>query len=129
MTKKSRQKFKYRENEESFYDEIKNIFIIFKGLSLKQTKRIWKVKVRIERFKNLVGCRLGHLQKWFILILRNVNITAQKLKFFHDGFLQQIWWTKQEIVNLVMLTEEVLNPFIHDVKKGSNMVKVGLKHG
>ena len=81
MTKKSRQKFKYRENEESFYDEIKNIFIIFKGLSLKQTKRIWKVKVRIERFKNLVGCRLGHLQKWFILILRNVNITAQKLKF------------------------------------------------
>ena len=48
---------------------------------------------------------------------------------FHDGFLQQIWWTKQEIVNLVMFTEEVLNPFIHDVKKGSNMVKVGLKHG
>ena len=26
MTKRSRQKFRYRENEKSFYDEIKSIF-------------------------------------------------------------------------------------------------------
>ena len=32
MTKKSRQKFKYLENERDFLDEIKNIFIIFKGV-------------------------------------------------------------------------------------------------
>ena len=32
MTKKSLQKLKYLENEKSFYDEIKAIFIIFKGL-------------------------------------------------------------------------------------------------
>ena len=36
MTKKSRQKFKYLENEKSFYDEIKNIFHHFEGLLLKQ---------------------------------------------------------------------------------------------
>ena len=29
MTKKSRQKFKYLENEKSFYDEIKSIFYHF----------------------------------------------------------------------------------------------------
>ena len=35
-TKKSRQKVKYIDNEKRFYDEIKNIFFIFKRLSLKQ---------------------------------------------------------------------------------------------
>ena len=34
MTKKSRQDFKYLENEKSFKDEIKSIYIIFKALSL-----------------------------------------------------------------------------------------------
>ena len=39
MTKKSRKKRKYLENEKSFQDEIKSIFfMIFKGLSLKQIK-------------------------------------------------------------------------------------------
>ena len=33
MTKKSRQKIKYLENEKSFQGEIKSIFIIFKMLS------------------------------------------------------------------------------------------------
>ena len=36
MVKKSRQKFKYLENEKSFQGEIKSIFIIFKGLSFEQ---------------------------------------------------------------------------------------------
>ena len=39
MTKMSKEKFKYLENETSFYDEIKIIFHHFKGLSLKQIKR------------------------------------------------------------------------------------------
>ena len=34
MTKKARQKLKYLENEKSFLDKIKNIFIIFKRLSV-----------------------------------------------------------------------------------------------
>ena len=35
MTKKSRQKFKYLENEKSFYGEVKSMFlIIFEGLSV-----------------------------------------------------------------------------------------------
>ena len=38
MTKKLGEKFKYLVNEKSFYDEIKSIFNIFKGLSLKQIK-------------------------------------------------------------------------------------------
>ena len=37
MTKKSRQKFKYLENENSFYNEIQKAF---KGRSLKQIKHI-----------------------------------------------------------------------------------------
>ena len=45
MTKKSRQKFKYRENEESFYDEIKNIFIILKGFH-------WSKQKGFERWKS-----------------------------------------------------------------------------
>ena len=41
MTKKSIQKFIYIENESSFHDEIKiGFFITFKGISLKQIKRI-----------------------------------------------------------------------------------------
>ena len=32
MTKKSREKLKYLKNEEIYWDEIKNIFIIFKLL-------------------------------------------------------------------------------------------------
>ena len=34
MTKKSKQKFKYLENEKSFWGEIKNIFFVFKGISV-----------------------------------------------------------------------------------------------
>ena len=34
MTKKSRQKLTYLENEKSFRGKIKGIFIIFKGLSV-----------------------------------------------------------------------------------------------
>ena len=41
MTKKSRQKLKYLENEKSFKGERKAFFIIFKGLSLKQIKQIF----------------------------------------------------------------------------------------
>ena len=38
MTKMSRQKFKYLENERAFKMKEKAIFIIFKGFSLKQIK-------------------------------------------------------------------------------------------
>ena len=37
ISKYSRQKFKYLENEKSFWGEIKSIFIIFKGLSVPKT--------------------------------------------------------------------------------------------
>ena len=39
MTKKSRQKFKYLENEKSFKIKQRAFVIIFKGLSLKQIKK------------------------------------------------------------------------------------------
>ena len=39
MTKNSRQKFKYLENEKSFKDKKKTFFVIFKGVSLKQIKQ------------------------------------------------------------------------------------------
>ena len=43
MTKKSRQKFKYLENRQSFWAQIKNIFIIFKGLSIaKKFYQTWE---------------------------------------------------------------------------------------
>ena len=41
MTKKSRQKFKYIENEKRFKLKQKAFFIIFKGLSLKQIKQVF----------------------------------------------------------------------------------------
>ena len=41
MSKKSLQKRLYLESEKSFEDEIKIIFIIFKGLSIKQITRIF----------------------------------------------------------------------------------------
>ena len=40
MTKKSIQKYKYLENDNSFYDEIEAFFIIFKGLSFEKIKQI-----------------------------------------------------------------------------------------
>ena len=49
MTKKSRQKFKYLEYEESFLGETKIIFHHFKGLSLKQIKYFsWKVSSELN---------------------------------------------------------------------------------
>ena len=41
MSKMSRQNFKYLENQKNLKDEIKSIFIIFKGLSLKQIKQVF----------------------------------------------------------------------------------------
>ena len=38
MTKNSKEKLKCLENEKRFEDEIKSIFIIFKGLSLSKIK-------------------------------------------------------------------------------------------
>ena len=40
MTKNLIQSFKYLENGQKFEDEMKSIFIIFKGLSLKQIKNL-----------------------------------------------------------------------------------------
>ena len=48
MTKKSRQKFKYIENEKCFEDEIKSVFHHFKGLSLKQIKRFFLVDEKVR---------------------------------------------------------------------------------
>ena len=39
MTEMSLQKFRYLENEKSFYGEMKNILIIFNDLSMKQIKQ------------------------------------------------------------------------------------------
>ena len=51
MTKKSRKKRKYLENEKSFQDEIKSIFfMIFKGLSLKQIKSKLRRKLRRQTY-------------------------------------------------------------------------------
>ena len=46
MPKKSRQKFKYLENEKSFYDEIKSIFHNFWRaiIEANNKKFYWKVK-------------------------------------------------------------------------------------
>ena len=38
---KKLQKFEYLENEKSFLDEIKHIFIVFEGLSFDQKIKIW----------------------------------------------------------------------------------------
>ena len=55
MTKKSRQKLKYLENEKSFWSEIKSIFIIFKGRLIA---------------KNCLRHKSAHLNKIFLKILQ-----------------------------------------------------------
>ena len=46
MTKKSRQKFKYLENEKNFQDEIKSIFHHFKKAFIEENKNnfVWMVR-------------------------------------------------------------------------------------
>ena len=51
MTKKSRQKFKYLENEKSFQVEIKSTFIIFKGLSVAKKYQLFHSFHRLARKK------------------------------------------------------------------------------
>ena len=41
MTKKPWQRLKYLEDEKSFWDEIKSIFRLFKGLSIKEITQIF----------------------------------------------------------------------------------------
>ena len=41
MAKNSWQKLKYLENRKSFVDEMKSLFILFKGLSLKEITQIF----------------------------------------------------------------------------------------
>ena len=49
MVKKSRQIFLYVENEKTFKDETKSMFHPFKGLSLKQLKISFKVRLSTNR--------------------------------------------------------------------------------
>ena len=66
MNKKSRQNFKYFENEKSFPDEGKVFFIIFKGLSVKQIKKIfWKVRVQLQGLFRSNHSKLFHRISFF----------------------------------------------------------------
>ena len=56
MIKKSKQKFKYLENDKSFYGEIKSIFIIFKRLPIaKNCLRSETVLLRYYHFLLLLS--------------------------------------------------------------------------
>ena len=52
MTKMSRQKLNYLENEKSFWGEIKSIFIFLKGLSVQKLFQTWECA--FNRFINKV---------------------------------------------------------------------------
>ena len=73
MIKKSRQLFKYLENQKSFQDEKKTFFITFKELSLNQIKTTF-----------LEGERptLNILNQSFIaIVLKTVSFTTFRLEF------------------------------------------------
>ena len=85
MTKKSRQKFKYLENEKSFYGEIKSIFHFFKKAfrcqKLSQTLecafKIYSLKIRIDS----VNQTLRNKEKVIYTCNTNIltRITDQKI--------------------------------------------------
>ena len=58
MTKKSRQKFKYLENEKSFYDEIKNIFHHFWRAIIEANNKIFFGRWE-SNFKNVNAKNFG----------------------------------------------------------------------
>ena len=66
MTEKSRQKFKYAENEKRFSGEIKTTFIIFKGLSVAKnylrpeiaSLRLWHMSNQQKVNKNWLRFRI-----------------------------------------------------------------------
>ena len=55
MIKKSRQKLKYLQNEKNFWDKTKNIFIIFKRLSVtKKLYKTWKYAFKWKKKVNVI---------------------------------------------------------------------------
>ena len=74
MPKKSKQIFKYLENEKSFSDVIKNLFIIFEGISLKQIKKFFledgSTALNILRTKRAFKIK----QKAFFIICKGLSM-------------------------------------------------------
>ena len=66
MTKKSRQKLKYFENEKSFWGEIKSIFSFWKGFQLPKMSQIWECTFKMELFLFLWSfiCHVVNIGKW-----------------------------------------------------------------
>ena len=67
MGKKSRQKFKYLENEKSFQDEIKTFFFNFEGLSV--AKNCLRPETAPSKGRHFSITRFGILIFWNILHL------------------------------------------------------------
>ena len=57
MAKKPRLKFKYRENEESFRDEIKSILYHFQKafIEANKTNIFWKMRVQLYRQQKFIS--------------------------------------------------------------------------
>ena len=70
MTRKSRQKLKYLENEKIFQDEIKSIFRHFLRAFIEAKKAIFFWKVRVWRL--VQGCWLGVASE------RGIEVSVQK---------------------------------------------------
>ena len=83
MTKKSRQKFKYLKNENSFQSEINSIFHYFKGLSVgKNYLRPWSAPLKVSENSGFEFCShkpskrtrnkcLIKVQKLAVLVLKS----------------------------------------------------------
>ena len=76
MTKRSEQKFKYFKNEKSFFSEINNIFIIFKGLSVIRNS-LRPESAPLKSIRTIIPSKLYHakhedikISEFFLLILK-----------------------------------------------------------
>ena len=83
-TKKSRQKFKYLENEKSIFNDEKAFFIIFKGLSLKPIKLFFgrrESDVNTKRFTKMVARGFHKFSNYDFPTFHDVFATAYQLLF------------------------------------------------
>ena len=90
MTKKSRQKSKYLENEKSFWGEIKSIFIIFKGLSV--AKNCFRPKSAPLNYPKSITPIIQHFKlQTYLLGSKNRDIYSRVLT--RKLSMSQFLWT------------------------------------
>ena len=105
MTKKSRHKRKYLENEKSFKSEIKSIFIIFRELSV--AKNCFSYESALLRFRSRSSYPEMFLEKSVLKICRKFTgehpCQCLVLITLQNSFIEIALWHERSRVNLLYI--------------------------